>query len=66
METIDYILFAFACTVCFYIGIRTGIVVESDILKTDYCEYNNATYEQIDEVDYCIKDNQLFQIEWVK
>lgn len=45
-----------------YIGISSG----QQFAKHDYCQHQHGIYEQIDDIDYCIVDNQLQEIEWVK
>ena len=42
-----------------------GEVAQGDLLSA-YCESQSAQYEIVSGEHYCVKDNQLFQIEWVK
>lgn len=57
-----FIVLGFLCWVCFLFG---GLSTQDDLLSS-YCESQSAQYEIVGEEYYCVKDNQLFQIEWVK
>lgn len=48
------------------VGIGIGLNWDKDILLTSYCQHQQGIYEQINAIDYCIVDNQLQEIEWVK
>jgi hypothetical protein len=48
------------------IGAAIGASTASTSVLTKYCESQSAQYEVVGGVDYCLKDNQLTQIEWME
>lgn len=52
--------------VCGYVPFVIATAYQRDRLLSLYCESQSAQYEIIGGEDYCVKDNQLFQIEWME
>lgn len=56
-----------ACVVfLIFLGWAMGASNNVHSVLSNYCESQSAQYEVIDGVDYCLKDNQLTAIEWMK
>ena len=49
-----------------FLGGLVGSLARTNSILSNYCESQSAQYEVVDDVDYCLKDNQLTQIEWMK
>lgn len=57
------VAFCFICVI-FLFGFGIGSGSQKEFLLDKYCAAQSGIYEVIDDVNYCVVDNQLFKIEW--
>lgn len=66
MDDIEKLIVLFLVLVLAWVTFNLGQVVREDRMLDAYCEHQQGIYERIDDIDYCIVDRQLQEIEWVK
>lgn len=65
-DFVGWVIVVVCMVVLIFLGVAIGLSANTRSVLSDYCESQSAQYEVVDGVDYCLKDNQLTQIEWMK
>lgn len=66
MDFVDRLLIALMVLLLMYVAALVGSVSKENEILDLYCKSLSGQHEWIDDIDYCIIDQQLHQIEWVE
>lgn len=66
MDDIEKLIVLFLALVLAWVTFNLGRIMQEGRMLDAYCQHQHGIHEQVDDIDYCIVDNQLQEIEWVK